>query len=1670
MARKRMSYDSQLSLDMFSEVVEVIANPERQVAIELAKETFLVTPVAAAVAAVVEKHVPFVITDQLNTFGSKREKIQSNLKALRLVAKIRSGELRQEALNEEQKSDLVRYTGWGGLSAIFNPDGEYQTEFSELQSLLGQEATEAAKASMLTAYYTPVSVIRAMWKIVSIMGFTGGKVAEVAAGIGHFLGLMPLEMREVSHVTLVEPDPTSATIAKALYVSNKCKQTRVLNTGIEDAHVAPNSFDLAISNVPFGNFTVYDKRFKQLKAKIHDYFFAKGLDLVRPGGIVAFVTTSRTLDKAGDAVRGYLAERAELVTAIRLPSEAFEECAGTSVVTDILVFRKAAEVVREAEGGEDDLVETSANQRKGREFSKVAIDQMWHLSEQNYQVRYIPNEVFIQHRHLHLGRASANGRDQHGNTKWTVGLPANVTLEDALSEVVEKERDWLTGWYEPRAGHADDENMPAPGEYRRSSFFFDETTGGLHFIDASNQVEPQSHRPAGDLARLIGMTRLREVVQELIEVETMERDGGELRSRMNRIYDEFVKRHGNLLDAKNKRLFSADDSAPLLWSLEIYDEQRETYTKAPIFRTCTVSRATIASKAETLADALALSFNHHGRLHMAFLAECLDKPEAEVAEQLLDQELAFEDPVTGELVESAQYLSGNVRAKHLRARDRAVQEARFKRNEEALQPLVPTDISMEQISIQLGATWITAAEISQFAKDYFYEGAQANEEVCKVTFVEAMGNWIVEPNYRFVRSVRATTELGTSRRSFFDLLEIGLNQTSVTVQDEEMVDGKLRMVVNTEQTTAARDKADKIQQAFVGWVKAEGERRVVLERRYNDMFNSNVNRVYDGSHLVIPGLNPSIGLRAAQKDGIWRGIVDGNTLYAHEVGAGKTLVQICLAQELKRLGIANKPTLVVPNHMLEAFAGEYLRAFPRARVLAASKESLEGDKRRLLMMRIATGNWDAVIVTHSSFTRWSISEDFTRDFVGDVMSEISQGLWAAKMAGADSKTIREIERTKKSVKAKLKTLTDRSDKDTQVLPFDKIGVDYLIVDEADLFKNMWFFTKKTRVAGINNTASLRAFDMFLKSRVVFQRRGESSRGLVFATATPISNSVAEMYIMQKYLQEETLKEHGIAQFDSWAANYGRSVTSVEVAPDGSRYRMHTRFCKFDNLPELMSIFRQVADIKTEEMLNLPTPELAGGKHIVTAIPASEILLTYVASLVERVEEIRAGKVKPNEDNMLKVTSDGRKAALDLRCIDPDLPDLDESKVNACAANVYQHWLDGKDQRLTQLVFCDFSTPSNSSFSVYTDLKAKLIAKGIPAEEIAFAQDYTTDAQKAKLHRMVRVGKVRVLLGSTELMGFGTNVQDLLVAEHHLDAPWRPRDVKQRDGRIKRQGNRNQVIWIYRYVTERSFDAYQWQTLETKSKFIAQVMTGEGDLRSIEDVNGQSLSYAEVKAIASGNPMVIEKAGVDAEVARLYQLSRAHTDDQNRLRSRMRDANWHVDALTQKLVKAEADVAQMESLGKRIEVGRLTGEPSESIGQAIMQQKALAKLSNRMMPIFTSSGFVMMQSDNGHRFTGPSGNVYDIQNEYGKEAIAAWLPNLPALVQAEVDKWKASREAAKATIKALERQVGKPFEYLDQLKRAVERQAEIDESLGLNDSLTAAQETAEDVDTLEVEAA
>jgi N12 class adenine-specific DNA methylase len=1407
-------------------------------------------------------------------------KFEANLEAIDTLQRI---ETENRAASAEERQSLQRYTGWGGLPGSFNLDTDepaWAERARRLQALLPAEDYESARASVNNSHYTEIHVIEAMWQAIRGFGFTGGRVLEPAAGIGHFIGAMPENLAELSTVTAIEIDRISGRILQALYGA----------AGV-DARVAPfektplpeNWFDLVIGNVPFGKYQVADQSNRAYAHySIHNYFLGRALDLVRPGGLVCLITSSHTLESRQETVRQYMASQAHLLGAIRLPKGAFAGIAATEVQTDILFLRKRQR---------SEMVEA-----EWLDITPVPNELRHPQAPSN---RYLPiNEWYVRHPEFCIGRirSESNGYEE---------VPTAVFEGDLEAALRERIALLPTGVFEPVKHVAAPLRVVVPAEAgaRPGSFLLHQ--GRVHRVEGGELVDVHDQLNATQRGRITGMCAIRDHARALLDAQLAEEnDGrlGHLRAMLNGTYDRFVAKYGCLTARANALAFRRDPDYPLLLSLEHYDEESGTARKTALFSQRTLSRVVEPDHAGEPSEALAASVQWRGRVDPAYMAGLLEAPEAEVLETLASAGHIFQDPMDGNWKTADDYLSGNVKTKLKQA---VLSGPVYRRNVEALEQVQPEDLPPVAIEPRLGAVWVPAHDVETFVREVL------ELKDCHVAYSAEAGAWSVKyGEWEARQNVKVTQEFGTSRMNAIELVQCALNVQVPTVRDRDPVTDKY--YVNSDETLAAREKLGLVKERFAAWAFSETERRERLCRIYNDLFNATRPRHFDGSHLKLPGFSRCFELHPHQPNAVWRIVQSGNTGLFHVVGAGKTAVCVIAGMELRRLGFAHKPCHVVPNHMLAQYTAEFVRLYPNASVLMATKEDLEGDRRRELVSRIATGDWDAVVITHSSFERIKLSPQFTEGYIKEIIHEIEMAVRAEKSNDRSNRIVKQLEAMKKSWQARLEKLSADSKKD-DLLTWEQLGIDWLFVDEAHLHKNLYRFTKMTRVAGLPLTSSERAFDLYLKTRYTMQRQGNAQRGVVFATATPVANTMAEIHTMMRYLQPNRLEELGLQQFDAWAATFGENVTALEIAPDGSGYRIHTRFARFINVPELMAVFGEVADIRIAEMLDLPVPKLRGGKPRIIACPASPSLKAFVQSLVLRAEAIRNGEVDPKDDNMLAVTTDGRKAALDFRLVAPTARFDENGKVAACVREVHAIWQRTMEFRGAQLVFCDLSSPKGGkAFSVYDDLRARLMAAGIPEKEIAFIHDAETDAQKAALFKAVREGRVRVLLGSTAKMGVGTNVQTRLVALHHLDAPWRPCDVEQREGRILRQGNLSEEVEIFRYVTQQSFDSYSWQTLETKARFIAQVMAGDKGIRSLEDVELAALSYAEVKALASGNPLVIEKAGVDAEVARLATLFSVWRNQRYANESEVSRLPMMIEALENKITLYAQDLERAEA--------------------------------------------------------------------------------------------------------------------------------------------------------------
>ena len=1351
----------------------------------------------------------FRITDEHLGEGGAKTKCRANIEAIQLLKYLERNGFQA---SPEQQDKLSGYVGWGGIPEVFDENKpDWSKEYAELKSLLTPDEYEAARGSTLNAHYTSPAVIKAIYEAVGSMGFEGGRILEPSMGVGNFFGLLPENMAN-SQLYGVELDSITGRIAKQLY-----PKADITVAGFETTN-RPGFFDLAVGNVPFGQYHVHDPEYDRLGFSIHNYFAAKMLDQVRPGGIVAFVTSRYTLDAKDESVRRYLAERGEMLGAIRLPNNAFRANAGTDVVSDIIFLQK-----REAPATElPDWVHVGKN-------------------EDGFAI----NNYFLQHPEMVLGTPTAEST-QYGRQDYTVAPIEGADLSELLHKAIQN----IHGEYAEREIEEAENTdiLPADPDVRNYSFAL--VDGEVYYREGGIMVRQDVS--AAMTARIKGLMELRDCTRRLIQLQTEDASDAEITAeqrRLNRLYDAYTVKHGLISNRENKRAFSDDSSYYLLCSLEILDEDGKLERKADMFTRRTIQPHRPVEHTETAAEALAVSLNELGRVDMEYMSRLCGKNEVEIAAELSG--VIFRVPGTERYVTADEYLSGNVRVKLREAEAAAKDDASYSINVEALKAAQPRELTASEIDVRLGATWIEPRYIEQFMVETFQPTYWASRSM-SVNYSPYTSEWhIYGKSAVGANDVNAFSTYGTSRINAYKILENTLNLRDVRIYDKiEEADGTERRVLNVKETTLAQQKQQVIKDAFRDWLWKDPKRRETLVAKYNELFNSTRPREYDGSHLTFPGMNPEIELREHQRNAIARILYGGNTLLAHEVGAGKTFTMAAAAMEAKRLGLCRKPMFAVPNHLTEQWASEFLRLYPSANILVATKKDFEPANRKKFCARIATGDYDAVIIGHSQFERIPISQERQERLLRSEIEEITEGINQLRRSSGERFSIKSMEKTKKSLEAKLKKLLD-SPKD-DVVTFEELGVDRLFVDEAHSHKNLYYHTKMQNVAGLSSAEAQKSSDMYMKCRYMDELTG--SRGVVFATGTPVSNSMTELYTMQRYLQHDTLERLGLGHFDSWAANFGETVTALELAPEGTGYRARTRFSKFFNLPELMNLFREVADIKTADQLNLPTPEVV--YHNEVSQP-TEIQKKLVQELSERATKVHARMVDPSEDNMLAITNDGRKLGLDQRVVNPLLPDADGTKVNRCVDNVFRIWQDGAGEKLTQLIFCDLSTPGKG-FNVYDDIKKKLVARGVPESEIAFIHTADTDMKKKELFAKVRSGNVRVLIGSTAKMGAGTNVQDRLIALHDLDAPWRPGDLEQRKGRIARQGNMNETVHVYRYVTEQTFDSYIWQTLENKQRFISQIMTSKSPVRSCEDADETTLSYAEVKALCAGDPRIKEK--------------------------------------------------------------------------------------------------------------------------------------------------------------------------------------------------------------------
>ena len=1380
-----------------------------------------------------DRHTFNLRENEVETVG-KKERFRRNIMAIQLLKKCQ--EENRFATPEEQII-LSKYVGWGGLSEAFDENNSvWATEYLELSSVLTPEEYASARESTLTAFYTPPEVITAIYKAMEQMGFKEGNLLEPSCGIGNFIGMLPDSMQD-SKIYGVELDTISAGIAQQLY-----QKTTIAAQGFEETNLPDSFFDGVVGNVPFGDFKVSDKRYDKHKFLIHDYFFAKSLDKLRPGGVMALVTSKGTMDKETLAVRKYIAQRAELLGAIRLPNNTFKGNAGTEVVSDILILQKR-----------DRLID---------------IEPDWvHLDTDENGIKM--NSYFVQHPEMILGEMKmVSGRF---GMEATCVPYENADLAAQLDDAVANIHGEITEYEVEEELEEEDNSIPADPTVR--NFSYTVVDNKIYYRENSRMTPVEVSATAEN--RIKGMIAIRNSVRTLIELQTEDYPDSEIKAeqeRLNRLYDTFSGKYGLINSRANTSAFSQDSSFSLLSALEIIGEDGELERKADMFSKRTIKPHTPVTSVDTASEALAVSLGEKATIDMDYMMELSGKSENEIFEDLkgvifLNPLYEYGNSYEPKYLMADEYLSGNVREKLRIAKNSAeLYPEDYKVNVEALQKVQPKDLTASEISVRLGATWLPPDDVQEFIFHLLETPRYAQWNI-KVHFSPFTSEWNIEGKSYDKGNVRAYNTYGTSRINAYKIIEETLNLKDVRIFDYiEDDEGKKKAVLNKKETAIAQSKQEMIKQEFQDWIWSDPERRERLCKSYNEKFNSVRPREYDGSHIIFNGMNPEIELREHQKNAVAHILYGGNTLLAHAVGAGKTFEMVAAAQESKRLGLCNKSLFVVPNHLTEQWAAEYLQLYPAANILVATKKDFETKNRKKFCGRIATGDYDAVIIGHSQFEKIPMSIERQRAILEQQLEEITGGIAELKRNRGENFSIKQLEKSKKSIKQKLDKLNDQTKKD-DVVTFEELGVDRLFVDESHYYKNLYLYTKMRNVGGIAQTEAQKSSDLFMKSRYLDEITG--GRGTVFATGTPISNSMVELYTIQRYLQYNTLVKNGLQHFDAWASTFGETITAVELTPEGTGYRAKTRFAKFYNLPELMAMFKEIADIKTADMLNLPVPE---AKYHNIAVKPSEMQKEMVASLAERAEQVRGGGVDSSVDNMLKITNDGRKLALDQRMLNDMLPDFEGSKINACVDNIYRIWKENADKKSAQLVFCDLSTPKNDgTFSVYNDIRKKLIERGIPESEVKFIHEADTDMKKKELFQKTRKGEVRVLLGSTQKMGAGTNVQDKLIALHDVDCPWRPSDLEQRSGRIVRQGNENPQVDIYRYVTEQTFDAYLYQLVEGKQKFASQIMTSKSPVRSAEDIDETALSYAEIKMLATGNPYIKEKMDLDIQVQKLKML-------------------------------------------------------------------------------------------------------------------------------------------------------------------------------------------------------
>ena len=1567
--------------------------------------------------------INFRITDEHLGEGGPKQKFRANMEAVKLLHEL---ELENRLATPQEQEILSRYVGWGGLSQAFEEgNNQWAGEFTELYSELSPEEYRAARASTLNAFYTSPVVIHAMYEALSNMGLESGNVLEPSCGVGNFMGLVPKSMEDLKMYG-VELDSISGRIAKQLYQKNN-----ISVQGFETAQYPDSFFDCVIGNVPFGSYKVADRKYDRHNFMIHDYFIAKSLDLVRPGGVVAVVTSSGTLDKQNPAVRQYIANRADLLGAIRLPDNAFRKNAGTDVVSDILFLQKR---------------------------DCASLEQPEWVQLDTTPEGYRMNAYFVRHPEMVLGELSVEST-QYGKQEVTVkpieGMELAVQLKEAISHIQGEITENTLDDFELTET---DRTIPADPAVR--NFSFTNVDGKVYYRENSkmNPVE----LPALTAERVLGMIELRNVTQELIQCQMEDGSDEEialLQKKLNQQYDRFSSRYGLISSTANRRAFSQDSSYCLLASLEYLDEEGKLKRKADIFSKRTIRRAEPVTSVDTASEALAVSIGERAKVDLPFMAELSGKTEEQITEELAGA--IFRNPLTDKWETSDEYLSGNVREKLGIAERFAENHPEYEGNVQYLKKVQPKDLDASEIEVRLGATWVDTEYITQFMGETFHTPGYYLGSKIDVRYAAVNGQWnITGKNMDNRGNALVQSTYGTQRANAYRLLEDALNLRDTKIYDTiEDADGEHR-VLNKKETMLAQQKQEMIKEAFKEWIFRDIDRREALCKKYNELFNSSRPREYDGSHIQFTGMTPEITLMPHQKNAVAHILYGNNTLLAHCVGAGKTFQMIAAGMESRRLGLSQKNLYVVPNHLTEQWGSDFLRLYPGANVLVATKKDFEPANRKKFCSRIATGDYDAIIIGHSQFERIPLSVERQAAAIEKQIRDITMAIEDAEGQEGTRYTVKQMEKTRKSLQTRLDKLNDQTRKD-DVVTFEQLGVDRLFVDESHNYKNLFLYTKMRNIAGIAQTDAQKSSDMFMKCQYLDELTG--GKGVTFATGTPVSNSMVELYTIMRYLQYDTIQKMGLGHFDSWAAAFGETVTAIELSPEGTGYRAKTRFARFFNLPELISLFKESADIQTADMLNLPVPE---AEYINEVLKPSEIQQDMVSAFADRAEAVRSGLVEPTEDNMLKITNDGRKCALDQRLLNDMLPDEEDSKVNRCVKNTYDIWEETAEKKSTQLIFCDLSTPKNDgTFNVYDDIRKKLVEKGIPREEIAFIHEASTEAKKAELFAKVRAGQVRILLGSTPKLGAGTNIQDRLIALHHLDCPWKPSDLEQQEGRILRQGNQNEKVKIFRYVTENTFDAYMWQILENKQKFISQIMTSKSPVRACEDVDDAALSYAEIKALATGNPYIREKMDLDIQVSKLKLMKANHTSQKYRLETDIAK-NYPVQIAAQKeqIAGLRADREAVKPILEEKEkdnfsmmIGGKTYTDRKEAGTAILAACAGLKAVKSNGQIGEFHGFSLNASYDSfyqtYKLTIKRQCSYQI--EIGKDVLGNLqrISNALTGIEKRLTEAEQKMENLLSQLATAQEEVAKPFPKEAELTEKMERLAELNSLLNMDEKGT-----------------